>query len=415
MENKKNMLRMRTFFILIVYIFVFQEVLQRKIPPLRYFDELFALSAVAIFLIKMKRKSEYGRYYTIEKIGVFFIVIIGSISSLISQYQSLLVSLLDMFLVLKFFLSVYVGYSVFSDILFEKDAKRLIRINVCVIATVFICLSVIDYVFKIYETSERYGIRSLKLFYSHQTALVAICVFLIALYVLTTEEKAKVKYVVMYVVMCVLTLRSKAFGISIIIMLLWFYLIRRHVTKINILYVVASLVVVYLFTKNQIDYYYSADAGDDIARKVLTEYAIRIANDFFPLGAGFGTYGSFQSGEHYSKLYYLYKMNHVWGLTPNGHWFISDTFWPMIIGQFGWFGMVAYVLVLVSLFLKIQKLLRLNTYVYFSAIISLVYLLIASTSEAAFVHPLSIPLAMIIGMCIGYADKKTKLGDVFNA
>jgi len=93
----------------------------------------------------------------------------------------------------------------------------------------------------------------------------------------------------------------------------------------------------------------------DSARSTLTVGSVDVAGEYFPLGAGFGRYGSFPAGENYSPEYAARDFDQVYGLgrDENGM-FLNDTQWPAIIGETGWLGAAAFALgvvaVLVSLF-----------------------------------------------------------------
>jgi chromate transport protein ChrA len=77
----------------------------------------------------------------------------------------------------------------------------------------------------------------------------------------------------------------------------------------------------------------------------------------------------------------------------------------MIIGQSGWIGFIAYAIAIVMLFIAIQRLYKFSLSFYASALIGLVYLLIASTAESAFVNPVAIPIAAMIGFMLSQKDK----------
>ena len=76
--------------------------------------------------------------------------------------------------------------------------------------------------------------------------------------------------------------------------------------------------------------------------------SLTIAGQLFPLGSGFATFGTYMSGEYYSPLYYEYGLNTVWGLWPSNPTFVSDSFWPAILAQFGFIGLVVLVYLLVE-------------------------------------------------------------------
>jgi hypothetical protein len=82
-----------------------------------------------------------------------------------------------------------------------------------------------------------------------------------------------------------------------------------------------------------------------VARTVLYTDSAVVARDSFPLGAGFGRYGTHTAIAHYSPLYWELGFPHVYGLAPGGGTngdFASDTFWPGVLGETGLFGLIAF-------------------------------------------------------------------------
>ena len=135
------------------------------------------------------------------------------------------------------------------------------------------------------------------------------------------------------------------------------------------------------------------------ARGALFRTSFEIANDYFPIGTGFGTFASNFSGENYSPLYEKYGINDIWGLSAEDPAFISDSFWPMIIGQFGYIGAILYMICVILIYEDIQrKYNKEKKGVYTAKMLCLLYLVISSIAESAFVNPLAIPLAMILSI-----------------
>ncbi|MCC4908100.1 hypothetical protein [Microbacterium sp. cx-59] len=87
---------------------------------------------------------------------------------------------------------------------------------------------------------------------------------------------------------------------------------------------------------------------DGAARTVLYRSAVDLANTHFPLGVGLSHYGGFVARENYSPFYVQQGFAGVWGLQQGGR-FLTDTFWPMILGEGGWFGLTAFALGLILL------------------------------------------------------------------
>ncbi|WP_197058430.1 hypothetical protein [Modestobacter caceresii] len=80
--------------------------------------------------------------------------------------------------------------------------------------------------------------------------------------------------------------------------------------------------------------------NQDSARSMLTAGGVTVAAQFFPLGAGFGRYGSSTAADDYSPLYYALGFPGRYGLGPgpDSGQFLNDSQWPAIYGETGWFG-----------------------------------------------------------------------------
>ena len=78
-------------------------------------------------------------------------------------------------------------------------------------------------------------------------------------------------------------------------------------------------------------------------RNALYLGAAAIARDRAPLGAGLGRFGSHMSRESYSPMYEAYGIDRVYGLGPDSPIAVTDTFWPMILGETGAIGLLAAV------------------------------------------------------------------------
>lgn len=87
---------------------------------------------------------------------------------------------------------------------------------------------------------------------------------------------------------------------------------------------------------------------DTPARIALYTTSVRIASDEFPLGVGLGRYGSWISRDQYSDVYRTYGLDRTYGLSPANRQYITDTFWPQVLGETGLLGLVAYVVFLAT-------------------------------------------------------------------
>ena len=85
---------------------------------------------------------------------------------------------------------------------------------------------------------------------------------------------------------------------------------------------------------------------EEAPRARLWRYAFVTANHYFPLGSGFSTYGSPMAMRYYSNLYYDYGFNNQWGMTAGNTSFIMDSYYPMLIGEIGYFGIVIFAILI---------------------------------------------------------------------
>ncbi len=100
--------------------------------------------------------------------------------------------------------------------------------------------------------------------------------------------------------------------------------------------------------------------NESAARDVLTFGAIDVAHKYFPLGAGFGRYGSSVAAENYSPEYVILGFPDIWGVSNQAGtgMFLNDTAWPAIVGESGWLGTVCFVLCLASAWRALGKLIN---------------------------------------------------------
>jgi hypothetical protein len=139
------------------------------------------------------------------------------------------------------------------------------------------------------------------------------------------------------------------------------------------------------------------------ARLALYLTSIDVARDRFPLGAGLGRYGSPLSRAPYSPVYSEYGLNYVYGLGWEHSDYITDTFWPQILGEAGVFALGAYVVFVAALAVSLWRAtLQLTTpYLYAFALATwMVFLhaLIETLASSMFHSP---PRIYLLFGCVG--------------
>jgi hypothetical protein len=87
----------------------------------------------------------------------------------------------------------------------------------------------------------------------------------------------------------------------------------------------------------------------EVARTMMYRDSLTLANESFPGGVGLGRFGGHVAFTEYSPLYYELGYHRVYGLVPGEGGYVTDTFWPALLGQSGWFGAGAYLTGLAAL------------------------------------------------------------------
>ena len=397
METLKKDKVLYWFFIIVMYIFVFQNLIQQYVNFVGYFDELIAIMIIPLLIIILSMKKKWN----IKKIDLVIlscllgILIIGVYANLRYQYQPINIVLSDILVFYKFFLVYYLFQILNKEKLLQTYSNKISKhIDIIVMGLFF--FTIINYIFEFFPSEQkRYGIMVNQLFYTNPTSLVAICVFLLGIKVYFTK---KINTITTYMLCIIIftTLRIKAIGFLVIFAIISIYVCKKQ-EKITALKIGILAVICILIAHQQIEYYFIG--ADNSARASLLSTSFKIANDYAPIGTGFATFASHFSGESYSPLYTMYGIQNVYGLTKEKHNFISDSFWPMILGQFGYLGTILYLIVIVLIFRKIQlQYNKENKYEYIAKLATLAYLIISSTSEAAFVNSFAIGFAIVLAI-----------------
>ena len=426
---------------LLLILFVFQNPLQQIFPLFQYFDEFYAVLCFPLCILAAIQH-RLKKYITRPRIiALAFLVLfegIGWLSSFVFHYQPLFNALADSLVSIKFFLSIGTSLLLFS----ASDRNKLLRnlIPVMAVLTVFLflfCLA--DLLFSLFPTDERFGLRSIRLFYSHQTILLTACSLLIAIWFRLSEflQSAVLVPLGMLGFVLALTLRAKSFA-TIAMAALFYYLILFRKRKPGLLAWLAGGVAAVAVSAKQVAFYaidflnrldsvplvrriasflsdllgnnmedsYAVVPVTETARGALMNRSLDVAADHFPLGSGWATFGSNFSIEPYSPLYYNYHMDTVWGLSPDYSEFVCDSFWPSLLAQTGWFGLLFFAGALVVVARAISGLWKQNRFRYASALVLFVYLLISSTCETAFSGIPGVPAAFWIGLLFAESTAK---------
>ena len=378
------------------YFMIFQNVLENYFNIFGILDEAMSAAIVIIAIINILSSR---RKYVICKnnkkilVSVLALIIIGIIGNLKTDYQTMIPALKDAVCVLKGIITYVFIPLCLSHLNLDEYLTTMNNHLKFITGLVFLTV-IANLLFDIFPYYEiRFGIKSQQIFFTHPTYLASFSVIIIILLsVNLREHEENKKYIILMLLVLASTLRFKSIAFIPIYMYLY-YIVFKKQRKLQLLDVGILCVLGGVFAISQVMEYFN---NPDWARNVLTMNSLNIAKDNFPIGTGFGTYASWASGESYSNIYYDYNISTTWGISPDFYEFIADTFWPMIIGQFGVLGLGIYIYILLRIYKNIIN--NDNLDYYFGQILALLYLIILSIAEASFSGPIVVVYMALIAV-----------------
>lgn len=121
----------------------------------------------------------------------------------------------------------------------------------------------------------------------------------------------------------------------------------------------------------------------------------RIFYDYFPLGSGLGSFGSYASAKYYSGIYADYGIDQLWGLSKQYPEFICDAYYPGL-AQFGVVGagLYAYFWILI---LRSTHVLPVKQQLFVWLVCA--FFLIEGVADATFTHNRGLFILILLALC----------------
>lgn len=418
---------------IIIWVLVFQNPLQLIWNPFSYIDEVVALigGCLGIYDILITRKCRPSKDQLWMGISLLIFVVIGLAGNLIYRYQPLKCVIIDLFTNLKFFFAIGTGYYLFAALGWE-DIKATAQRNGQLVTLCLFALFLVDRVFHIWPSEVRYGIPSAVLIYAHPTYLAGAMSFLLMLLTVFYDKKNK-PYLAMAVIIMAFTLRAKAIvSAAAYVFMFAFFLVFQW--KLKLWHVVTAITGGIVMAWSKIQYYFIDLAGTS-ARSILLQKSFLVMHDHFPIGSGFGTYGSAEAAKHYSSVYLKYGFNNYYDVrdvsnventlrliqkvesltkrletNPELALYygvnLTDHFWPTIFGQTGILGTLVYISALGILIKRCFDVDKFNLHAYTGVLFAFLYLCISSFAEPAFFNAVAVPFALVMGIVFFYVDNE---------
>lgn len=329
----------KTLFVIIIVMVLFVELIfYGMVPFLKYADEVTAIISImslAVWILSYKGKveKEYKKILLVICIVAAFGFAGNIINSVARSYFAAAVDCLGM---VKVFVCVIFVYTYLS----VNEAKQVVAL-LYKPAKLFLWVAVIFGVASIFTDigmggEVRYGLQAYSFIFGHAHILAITSIS--ALAIIASNEITQKKLYFYTILTCVcqlLTTKGPSIVWSIMIFFMFKYYVHNRKIKLWLIILIAAVGILaggYQIT----NYFMNASAP----RALLLKYGIETARRYFPLGAGFATYGSDMAKVYYSKLYYQYGFNNIWGMGEYDGMFLNDNYWPMAMGQFGFIGTI---------------------------------------------------------------------------
>lgn len=367
---------------------IFYDLIQIK-TSFSYIDELLVLFLLILYIVyslpKTLEVSKSFIYFIF--IAIFYLVYSLTIHSNITN-----AILSDFIIVIKSFLVFFLIREI--NIGLNNNMKLLLMLNAIIGLFVIIFLQDMSH-------PSRFA-----------TAIVATGL----LYIYAGEYSFKnILIFILIMAIGLLSFRSKMYGFFALSSILIFYFYKNYNFKFSLKHIIYTVIIVLLlavltYEKIYFYFYYGVVHGHEIyARPQLYITSFQIAKDYFPFGSGFASFASHFSGVYYSDIYAQYAIDTTHGLAEGGtDNFISDSFFPQLLGQFGFFGFFLFIYVGYYILKSSYLMYKYNpsTVKYFFIIISIVsFFVIESLVDSTFVQNRGVFIVILLSMSLNEMQK----------
>lgn len=373
---------------------------------LGFTDELASMILIGVIGVDCLMNKNWLRYKLLWVImGIMTVYAIYS--SIVLNFNTIKYIVIDWLIQLK----PYIAFAIMLAIApsFTRKEKKILRIlavfNVSVTVIVLFSMFFIG--------------RALldPIFFHVMTA--GMCIYISsAIYMLCSIKedgsigKKSLIFLTAMLILGLMCTRSKYYG-EFVISMFFIYLYKPGMTKhLNFKYfmlIVSVLILILAVSWNKIEYYFLTGNSDTFDPNVVSSYArpvlyitsFLIICDYFPFGSGLASFASFASSDNYSRLYYEYGLNYIWGLSPEMPDFICDAFYPSL-AQFGLVGIVLFICFWIYVYRYLRPLICIDAKKYKNlfaiGMMLMCFVFIESIASTTFVQFFGMMAMMLLGV-----------------
>ena len=390
----------------------FKYILNIKIVS--YIDEIIVVILAILAILKVLRRKKIEKINMKLSIGIILFSIIGIVSCIKNSESNINLILLSNFAAVKFWITL-----ISISILFENKDKEKVWKKICKAIFIIEKIAIIFAIFNLFfrdvylslftlqENYIRFGFTSITSIFNHPATYGWFMILCALIRLLDQKEKSNKNKIMIIIdlIFSILSLRTKII-LNIIICFLFYILFiqnnnfSKKVYKLLIL-LFGSLIIFTIFSDIIINTFniYLLKPSNNSARNALGNTSILIVKDYFPIGVGFGKFGTWFSKVNYSEYYYKYYLSNIYGLSKTHSEYICDTCWPAILGETGFLGVIIYIYMIYIVIKKLYK--NQKQEKKYSAVALFIEFILESISISVFTtNPQFYIIAIILGISL---------------
>ncbi|WP_040463642.1 hypothetical protein [Amedibacillus dolichus] len=302
----------------------------------------------------------------------------------------------------------FISFSLFWDntsFIVKEDTMHMITLFAKIFTAIAFLSLILNFILPIGMGDDiRYGIESFKFIYDSAAWLNQYWIFIvIVLFASISLNRKNSTFLFLALIVWSFTLRSRAIALVFITVLIYLIITKKQYVDdfkkrfLKKRYIISITILMGILGLSSIKKYF---LGIKVtARQLLLENGITIMKDYFPFGSGLATYGTEAAKKFYSPLYHEYNLSSFWALKENGTE-LTDTFWPAVGAQIGFFGLLLYICLIVTIFKYCIYNTRKSPFFFGSVIIYGIYLFVSSTATGIFFSDLTAIFITVICLFI---------------
>lgn len=358
----------------------------------QHIDELILLGLFAYTVLNIRIL--INKDFLLLIVWVFFLAI-GGISSAIYGYQSVVPTFSDFFFAVNRFMVGYWALVIYCDKKKCNISQALLPVAKFVVLLLFV-LAVHDiFMTPFFPKGDfRYVTETIMLMYQHQTFLSSAGIALLIFLGYCNKKNDLLAYMLMISFVVLMAFRGKGVAFLVVYWGIYICVLIFKDVKLLPLVTVGGILAVFAGFKQFMTYY----GNNNQPRAIMFRDSIQLMLEHFPFGTGYATYGSIMATNYYSVLYRKLGYNNYYGLSEAYSSYLTDGFWPSVLGQFGFVGTILFLFVVGIYIKKSVDVFVINRRKGVAMLAIMIYMIIISLAETSFFGPVSLLYFMLFGI-----------------